>query len=69
MNAHSACLNVVGLGRLSPAKHVVEPGENILGQVDTLARLAHASHGDRAHSIEHVGVTVVETHLAHREII
>ena len=58
-----ACLDVVRLGGLSAAKHVVESGKDVLRQVYALARLAHPAKGDRAHAVEHVGVSVVEPNL------
>lgn len=49
-------LDVVGLGGLSPSQHVVEPGEDVLREVDALGGLANPTHGDSAHAVEHIRV-------------
>lgn len=59
----STRLDVVRLGRLAAAQDVVEPGEDIFGQVDALARLADPAQRDGAHTVKNVRVTVVESDL------
>ena len=58
-----ARLDVVRLGGLAAAEHVVEPGEDVLRQVDALASLAHSAERDGTHAVEHVRVPVVESNL------
>lgn len=60
---NDARLDVVRLRGVPAPEHVVEAREDVFREMDALAGLAHASHRDGAHAVEHIGVAVVEPDL------